>query len=150
MLRNKNVLLTLVTILALASFGFTSFGAASSVSYATNNVAIQSLPIASSSAITTSSTDCDSTMDKDGMDGCTDDATADGDADESLASVKVTPQLAGVCALFKQPAGTQVVSVDGVYAEIAYPYYKVVLAIPNGGNPTIYVNASNCNVIPAP
>ncbi|MDR3576788.1 MAG: hypothetical protein P4L50_23230 [Anaerolineaceae bacterium] len=150
MLRNKNLLLTLVTILALASFGFTSFGAASSVSMTNNSVAIQSQPVASSSTITSNSDDCDGLHDADGNDGCTDDENPDGDADDNPAMLKVTPDLAGVCALSKKPAGTEVVSVDGAYEELAYPYYKVVVAIPEGGDLTVYVNASNCNIIPAP
>jgi hypothetical protein len=149
MLRNKNVLLSLVTILALASFGFTSFGSVNYVPSATNQVAIQSLPAASTSLISTSSTNCDG--DNDGDDThCTDDETPDGDADDNSAMLKVSPQLAGICALDKQPAGTQVVSVDGAFEELAYPYYKVTLAVPNSGNPVVYINGSNCNIIPAP
>jgi hypothetical protein len=146
MVRNKNVLLSLVTILALASFGFTSFSAVSSVSGPSNAVTIQSLPVASTSLTTTSSNVCDS--DEKDTDDCNE-GENDNDADENLAAVKVTPQLAGFCALFKQPAGETVASVAGVYAELSFPYYKVTLAGPNG-NPVVYVNATNCNIIPAP
>jgi hypothetical protein len=145
MLRNKSVLLSVVTILALASFGFTSFGAVSAGSGGAYSVAIQSLPAASTNVITTTSkSDCDTSDDR-----CTDDGSTEPDADETLAAVKVTPQLAGICALHKQPAGTQVWTVDGVYAELSYPYYKVTLTGPQG-QPVVYVNANNCNIIPAP
>jgi hypothetical protein len=149
MLRNKNVLLSLVTILALASFGFTSFGSINYVPSATNQVAIQSLPASSTTLITTSSSVCDNDKDGDDTGHCTDDNTPDGDADDIAALVKVSPDLAGFCALHKQPAGTEVASVDGVFEELAFPYYKVTLAGPQG-NPVVYINASNCNIIPAP
>jgi hypothetical protein len=150
MVRNTYVFLSLVAILSVASFGFTSFSTVSSVSSTTNNVAIQSLPAASTSVITTTSGDCDGGADHDGKDGgCGDDGSVEPDADENLAAVKVTPQLAGICALHKQPAGTQVWTVDGVYAELSYPYYKVTLTGPSG-QPVVYVNATTCNIIPAP
>jgi hypothetical protein len=147
MLRNKSVFLTVVTILALASFGFTSFGAVSAGSGGAYSVAIQSLPAASTNVITTTSDRCQDT-DKDDH-NCGEDGAVEPDADENLAAVKVSPALAGICALHKQPAGTQVSSVDGVFAELSFPYYKVTLAGPQG-NPVVYVNATSCNIIPAP
>ena len=147
MVRNKSVLLTLVCILAVASFGFTSFNA---VSYGGSySVAVLSQPVASSNlSLTTSSPHiCDA--DSDGDENCTE-GENDGDADDVATALKAGPDLAGFCALHKQPAGTTVASVAGPYVELAYPYYKVVLNVPNGGNPTIYVNGTTCNVIPAP
>ena len=148
MVRDKNLLLTLVTILAVASFGFTSFSAVSYVG--SNSVAVQSQPVASSNmTLTTSSSHiCDA--DSDGDENCTDDQTADGDADDAAAMLKVSAQLAGVCAVSSEPAGSTVVSVDGAFEELAYPYYKVTVNVPNAGNPVVYINGSNCNVIPAP
>jgi hypothetical protein len=150
MLRNKNVWLSLVTILALASFGFTSFGAVSAGSAGAYSVAIQSLPAATSNVITATSARCgDSDSDNDDAHNCGEDGSNEPDADDNLAAVKVTPELAGICALHKQPAGTQVWTVDGVYAELSYPYYKVTLTGPQG-QPVVYINATNCNIIPAP
>jgi len=160
MLRNKKVLLTLVTILALASFGFTSFGAISSITSATtNSVAVQSLPAASSSLVLTTSR-CDGDNDADDV-GCHS-TTFSPFQMSVLNTTKVGPQLAGICALGKQPAGSVVDSVTGpsvavVNSDIAtnagpigagFPYYQVVVAQPNGALVNVFINAVNCNRLP--
>jgi hypothetical protein len=146
MLRNKNVLLTLVTILALASFGFTSFNA---VSYGgSNNVAGQNLSVATSSSILTSANDgspdeCDFYEGRStncGLQNTTPFIAA------NAALAKVGPQLAGVCALFKQPAGTTVASVSDLFPGSFPPYFKVSLS----DGATVYINAVTCNPMPAP
>jgi hypothetical protein len=149
MFRNKQMFLSLVAILAVASFGFTSFGAVNSVTGGTYSITVQSLPASSSNLITTTSGRCGDNDGNADDRNCGEDGSNDADADENLAAVKVGPQLAGLCALAKLPSGTVVDSVSGIFAELSFPYYQVDL---HNGNfaYTRFVNATNCNIVPDP
>ena len=146
MVFNRKIILSLLAILALLSFGFNNLDSARMIADINGPPTIRNLPAGLSRVVTARYDDCDDRPNSNCNDGDADDSMEE----ENLLSVKVSPQLAGFCALYKKPGGTQVVSVNGVYAELAYPYYKVVLDIPDGGNPTVYVNATNCNIIPQP
>ena len=152
MVRNKLVPLPLVAILMALSFGFTTFKTIRSGSGSAYSAAVKSLPAVSSNLIPTipETLNCGNEADIFPNINCSEDDSSEPDADENLDAVKVSPQLAGVCALHKQPAGTTVINVVGVYAELSFPYYKVTLNTPNGSQPIININATNCEIIPAP
>jgi hypothetical protein len=151
MMHNKAVILSLAAILAVASFGFTSFGAVNPPGSggAYSVVAIQILPVASSGLILTNarSGDCDDNNDGSSKIDCSDEDGFSGpDADENLAEVKISPQNACLCALAKLPNGTVVDSVHGIFSELSLPYYKVALHNADFTY-TLFVNATNCNVV---
>ena len=66
---------------------------------------------------------------------------------DNLATVKVSPELAGVLALFEQPAGTVVTNVSQLYTGTIPPYYEVTIV---NGNivKSVYINARNGNILP--
>jgi hypothetical protein len=143
MLRNKSVFLTLVAILAVASFGFTSYNA---VSFGGANSTTSSDLFLTTSQTPQQVCDGDKDFDDNLCGGLTNTSPF---IWQNAALAKVSPQLAGFCALFKQPAGTTVASVSDLFPGSYPPYYKVTLDGANG-NPVVYVNAINCNTMPAP
>jgi hypothetical protein len=65
---------------------------------------------------------------------------------DNLATVKVSPELAGVLALFEQPAGTVVTDVSQLYTGTIPPYYEVTIV--NGNMVmSVYINARNGNIL---
>ena len=68
---------------------------------------------------------------------------------QMLASIVVSQQLAGLCALHKLPYGTVVDKITTAIAEFPHPYYKVSLHFGNYSY-TRYIDATNCNIIPNP
>jgi hypothetical protein len=66
---------------------------------------------------------------------------------DNLATVKVSPELAGVLALFEQPAGTVVTNISQLYTGTIPPYYEVTIV---NGNivKSVYINARNGNILP--
>jgi hypothetical protein len=66
---------------------------------------------------------------------------------DNLATVKVSPGLAGVLALFEQPAGTVVTNVSQLYTGTIPPYYEVTIV---NGNvvKSVYINARNGAILP--
>ncbi|MDR3575765.1 MAG: hypothetical protein P4L50_18040 [Anaerolineaceae bacterium] len=68
---------------------------------------------------------------------------------DNLLTVKVSPELAAVLALFEQPAGTQVANVSSLFIGTIPPYY--VVTISNGNYvKSICINARNGNLMPPP
>ena len=65
----------------------------------------------------------------------------------NLVGVKVSAQLAGVLALFEQPAGTVVSNVSGLYVGTTPPYYEVTLVNGNYVR-SVYVDAWNGSILP--
>ena len=65
----------------------------------------------------------------------------------NLAAVKVSPELAGVLALFEQPAGTVVANVSQLYTGTIPPYYEVTLVYGNYVK-SVYIDARNGNILP--
>jgi hypothetical protein len=66
---------------------------------------------------------------------------------DNLATVKVSPELAAVLALFEQPAGTVVTNVSQLYTGTIPPYYEVTIV---NGNfvKSVYIDARNGNILP--
>jgi hypothetical protein len=66
---------------------------------------------------------------------------------DNLATVKVSPELAGVLALFEQPAGTVITNVSQLYTGTIPPYYEVTIV---NGNivKSVYINARNGAILP--
>jgi hypothetical protein len=65
----------------------------------------------------------------------------------NLVTVKVSPQLAAVLALFGQPAGTVVTNVSGLYTGTIPPYYEVTVVTGNYVK-SVYIDARNGNILP--
>jgi len=129
MSRNLRLILSLLSVIAIVSIGFGIFGVVSSAAGQANLTAIQSQAAASSGVSLPKSN-----------------AVA---ASQTNATVVVGPQQAGICALYKLPAGTVIDRVNGVYTNTVdlYNYYRVDLHF---GNYTYirYINSANCSIVP--
>jgi hypothetical protein len=135
MSRNRTLLLALVILLAVTSFGFTA--------YPTNG------PITAGGFLR-----CPPGYHLERGGGiflwhCVKDP-ANNDTpfiQNNLATVKVSPQLAAVLALFDQPAGSVATNVSGLYIGTIPPYYEVTIVYGNYVK-SVYINAMNGNILP--
>ncbi|HMD88799.1 MAG TPA: PepSY domain-containing protein [Anaerolineaceae bacterium] len=135
MYRNRIVLLSLVLLLAVTSFGFTGRPNAMVISIDRPLICPHGYHLVHGTGIF-SWTCVQNTSNNDTP-----------FIQNNLATVKVSPELAAALALFGQPAGTVVTNVSGLYTGTIPPYYEVTIVDGNYVK-TVYIDARNGNILP--
>ena len=142
MSRSRPILLGLLLILAITSFGFTSHPSAGIITI-TGDVPLPKCPAGYTGVWARVGIHF-------GLECITPQHSVNNGTpfiQDNLATVKVSPELAGVLALFEQPAGTVVTNISGLYTGTIPPYYEVTIV--NGNMVmSVYINARNGNILP--